>query len=102
LTSTSPDRSQIEVTAARKPNGQITVLVADRKVDPALPRGGHGLPLDISVVLNGITPTAVTLQQIDVNTSSLNGPQTVTLPPASPIALHFPGYGLALLTITTG
>jgi hypothetical protein len=47
-----------------------------------------------------ITPAAITLQQIDVNTSALTGPATVTLPPQSPISLQFPGYGLALLTIT--
>jgi len=42
----------------------------------------------------------ITLQQIDVNTSPLTGPATVTLPAQSPISLHLPGYGLALLTIT--
>ena len=101
LSATSPDTQQIEVTAARKPSGEITVLVADRKINPALPRGGHGLPLDIDVILNGITPTAITLQQIDVNTSPLTGPTPVSLPPVSPVTLHFPGYGLALLTIST-
>ena len=42
----------------------------------------------------------ITLQQIDVNTSPLTGPATVTLPAQWPISLHLPGYGLALLTIT--
>ena len=79
---------------------KITALVADRKIDSAHPRAGHGLPEDVDVVLNGITPAAITLQQIDVNTSPLTGPATVTLPAQSPISLHFPGYGLALLTIT--
>jgi len=79
---------------------KITALVADRKIDSAHPRAGHGLPENVDVVLNGITPAAVTLQQIDVNTSPLTGPATVTLPAQSPISLHFPGYGLALLTIT--
>ena len=46
---------------------QITALVADRKIDSAHPRAGHGLPEDVDVVLNGSTPAAVTLQQIDVN-----------------------------------
>ncbi len=101
LSATSADTHQIEVTAARKPSGEITVLVADRKIDTAQPRGGHGLPLDIDVILDGITPTAITLQQIDVNTSPLTGPTTVSLPPVSPVTLHFPGYGLALLTIST-
>lgn len=101
LSATSPDTEEIETTAARKPNGQITVLVADRKVDPAHPSAGHGLPLDVNVVLDGITPTAITLTQIDLTTPPVTGPTTVSLPPESPIALHFPGYGLALLTIST-
>ena len=74
LSATSADTHQIEVTAARKPSGEITVLVVDRKIDTAQPRGGHGLPLDIDVILDGITPTAITLQQIDVNTSPNDRP----------------------------
>ena len=55
----------------------------------------------MNVVLEGITPTAITLTQIDVTTPPVTGPTTVTLPPSSPVALHFPGYGMALLTIST-
>jgi hypothetical protein len=101
LSATSPDTQVLEATAARKPSGEITVLVGARKVDAAHPRAGHGLPQDVNVVLDGITPTAITLTQIDVNTPPLTGPIPVSLPPSSPVALHFPGYGLALLTIST-
>jgi Glycosyl hydrolase catalytic core len=102
LQATTPNQQEIEVTAARRPDGAISVLVADRKWDPAHPRGGHGLPLDVDVLLNGITPTAITLRQIDVTTPPVTGPTPVALPPSSPVHLHFPGYGMALLTITTG
>ncbi len=53
-----------------------------------------------AAVLNGITPASITLTQIDVNTNAVTGPATVDLPADQPITLHFPGYGLALLTIT--
>jgi hypothetical protein len=100
LDAASPDRHLIETTAARRPDGKITVLVADRRIDPAHPLAGPGLPEDVTVVLNGITPAAITLQQIDANTNPVTGPTTVVLPSQSPISLSFPGYGLALLTIT--
>jgi hypothetical protein len=101
LSATSPDTQLIEVTAARKPSGEITVLVAARSIDTAHPRAGHGLPQDVNVILDGITPTAITLTQIDVTTPPVTGPTTVSLPPSSPVQLHFPGYGMALLTIST-
>ena len=100
LDAVSPDHQLIETTAALRPDGKISVLVADRKIDAANPRAGHGLPEDVNVVLDRITPAAITLTQIDVNTDAVAGPTTTDLPPDQPITLHFPGYGLALLTIT--
>jgi hypothetical protein len=100
LDAASPDHQLIETTAARRPDGKITVLVADRKIDPANPAAGHGLPEDVVVALQGINPASITLQQIDANTDPVAGPATVSLPASTLINLHFPGYGLALLTIT--
>ena len=102
LQAASPDKQKIEVMAARRPDGKISVLVADRQVDSANPRAGVGLPEDVNVSLNGIVPTAISLQQIDRNTSVTAGPATTAVTPSSSVSLHFPGYGLALLTITTG
>jgi hypothetical protein len=99
LQTASPD-PQIEVMAARRPDGKISVLVADRKVDPANATGGVGLAADVNVALNGITPSAVTLTQIDKNTSVTSGPAATALGAPATVPLHFPGYGLALLTIT--
>ena len=100
LQTASPDTKKIEVMAARRPDGKISVLVADRQVDAANPRAGLGLAEDVNVQLNGIVPNAVSLQQVDTNTSVTAGPSTSALTPSTTLSVHFPGYGLAILTIT--
>jgi hypothetical protein len=97
---TTSAAGDIKLLAALRPDGKISVLVADRQVDPANPRAGLGLPADVNVALNGVAPAAVSRQQIDANTSVVTGPTPTAMTAASTVSLHFPGYGLALLTIT--
>jgi hypothetical protein len=99
LTSSSPD-PDIQTLAARRPDGKISILVLDRRIDTANPSAGLGLPADVQVSLTGLTTSNATLQQIDTNTSPTSGPTTLNLPTSPPYQLHFPGYGLAILTIT--
>ena len=77
------------------------MLVVNRRLTNNTSTAGTGLPADLVVSLNGISPTSVTLQQIDSTTSVAQGPAMVTLSPTQSIGLHFPGYGLAMLTIAT-
>jgi hypothetical protein len=100
LSASSADPN-VQVLAARRPDGKVSILVVDRRVDAANPRGGRGLPADVELTLNGLSATAITSKQIDASTSATNGPATATLPLGSPIAVHFPGYGLALVTVAT-
>lgn len=94
--------------AAHTPNGHIAVLVVNRQVASRTVRsscGSGGVPVDVSVGLSGLTASAVTLHQLDrtsVDCSS-NGSaaaRSVALHAAQPLAVHFPGYGLAVLDIT--
>jgi hypothetical protein len=100
LQTSSPD-SNIQLLAARRPDGKLSVLVVNRRVDSANPSGGVGLPADVNVSLD-LAPTTVTLQQLDSTTSATSGPVTQTLTPSQTIPLHFPGYGIAVLTLGTG
>lgn len=96
----SPDPT-IKLMAARRPDGKISILVVDKRVDSASPSAGVGLPADVTVSLDAM-PSTVSLQQIDSSTPATAGPATVSLTAAKTIPLHFPGYGLAVLTVITG
>jgi hypothetical protein len=96
----SSSDSNIQTLAARRPDGKISILVLDRRIDPANPSGGFGLPADVQVSLARVTAKAVTLQQIDANTSTASGPTTRSVSTTRPFRLHLPGYGLTVLTVT--
>src|SRR3954447_10996659 len=83
LQTSSPDPN-IQLIAARRPDGKISVLVVNRRGDSASPSGGAGLSADVNVGLDA-TPSAVTLQQIDSSTPVTTGPAAVSVTPAQTI-----------------
>ncbi len=94
--------------AARTPNGHIAVLVVNRQLSSPTVRsncGSGGVPLAVSVGLSGLTASAVTLHQldrtsVDCGSNRATAASSVALNAAQPLALHFAGYGLAVLDIT--
>ena len=101
LQSSSPS-TNIPVVSAARADGTISIMVVNRTVDPSAPAAGIGLPADVVVSLSGMSPTAITVQQIDSATSVTSGPVVTSLPVSSSVSLHFPGYGLAVITVTQG
>jgi len=64
-----------------------------------------GVAATVTVNLNGITPSAATLQQIDKNnvnctSGTASAPTAQNLNISQPLTVTFPGYGLAVLDIT--
>ncbi len=86
--------------AVRKSNGTISILVINRQVNSSKSVGGPGLPAVVTVQLQGINPTAISLQQIDSSTNPSTGPTAVSLPVSTLPQVSFNGYGIAVLTIT--
>ena len=99
LAATSSSRG-IVVLAAQRPDGTISVLVANRASASALSSSGVGAPATVTVSLGALAPTDVRLTRIDASTSIASGPMVVDRGAASTVTLRFPGYGLDVLTIT--
>lgn len=100
ILSSSSTNTGVQALAAKRADGKISVLVVNRQLNGATTTGGAGLPALVNVALPGVSPTSVTVQQIDKNTPATTGPATVSLDPTVPLTVNFPGYGFAVLTIT--
>jgi hypothetical protein len=101
MLSTSSTASGVQTLAAQRPDGTVAVLVVDRQVNSTTTKGGTGIAATVTVNLQGISPTSVSLQQIDATTSVTTGPVTQTLPVSTSPTVSLPGYGFAVLTIGT-
>jgi hypothetical protein len=109
LSSSSTDSGILSL-AARKPDGTVSVMVIDRKVASDTVRsscGAGGVATPVTVSLSGIQATSVTLQQLDktnvnCSTAAATPPTVQTVSPSQSVTLNFPGYGVAVLSITPG
>jgi hypothetical protein len=101
ILSSSTSKSDILPLAVQKPDGTISILIVNRQVNSSTSVGGPGLPATVAVRLQGITPTAISLQQIDRATNPATGPTIVRLPVSTAAQVSFAGYGMAVLTIRT-
>ena len=101
ILSTNSTQVDILPLAVRKPDGTISVLVINRQVNSSKSVGGSGLPATVTVQLQGITPTAISLQKIDSATNPAKGPTTVSLSLSTMPQVSFTGYGIAVLSIST-
>ena len=107
LSSSSSDQGIVSL-AAWRPDGNISVMVVNRKLasDTTVSQcGTGGVATSVDVSLPNVQPAATTLQQIDsseIDCSTGHGiaPTSQSLAPSTSTTLHFPGYGIALLTIT--
>jgi hypothetical protein len=88
----------VQVLAARRPDGHVSVLVVDRKIDASSPNGGHGLPANVRVVLQGVRARRATVRMLDAATRPSVGPRAQSAAPGS-LSLAFPGYGLAAIDL---
>jgi hypothetical protein len=97
LRATSSDPS-VQVLAARRPDGHVSILVVDRRIDASDPKGGHGVAAAVRVVLQGVRAGHATVKMLDATTKAAGGPRTTTAAPGR-VVLAFPGYGLAVVDL---
>jgi hypothetical protein len=91
----------VETLAARRPDGILSLLVINRAIAATGDTGGSGVPMTVSVQLQGATPSSVGLRQLDRSTDPSREPPAVSLPPATELRFSSPGYGMALFEINT-
>jgi len=89
----------IETLAARRSDGSLAVLVINRQLAGSADVGGSGVPTRVTVHLQGLTPSVVSLRQIDRTTDAAHPPTSISVPPATDLVFSSPGYGMALLEI---
>ena len=91
----------VETLAARRPDGILSVLVVNRSVRDDGETSGSGMPGSVTVQVQGATPTAIELRQLDRSTDPSREPPAVSVPPATELSFSSPGYGMALFEINT-
>jgi hypothetical protein len=91
----------VETLAARRPDGALSVLVVNRSARAAGETGGNGASATVSVQLQGATPTAIGLRQLDRTSDPSREPPPVSVPPTTDLRFSSSGYGIALFEINT-
>ncbi len=109
LLSSSSSQTNVLSLAARKPDGNISVMIINRQLASNTVKSGcgvGGVTAIVTVNLPGITPTSATLQQLDKNnitcsTGAAIASTSQTVDISQPINIDLPGYGIAVLNIST-
>lgn len=101
LTLSTTETASVESLATQNPDGSFTVMVTDHAVHSTSDNNGSGDPrtviLDLSSLGNIASISQITL---DANTNITNGPQSVSVTPASKVSVTLNGYGTTFLHLT--
>lgn len=88
----------IDTLAVKLRNGEVHVLVVNRKVASSSDIGGKGVATTVDVTVAGLSKAgAVTLWQFDADTPRATGPIPQPMSPASSVSVRFGGYGAAIV-----
>ena len=100
LNSNNSNRAQVEVLPVLNTDGSVVVLISNHAVASAADNNGKGLTAKVSVDVNALGPfTSASQLTIDSSTSASTGPNSVSISPASAIAVTINGYGTAILKL---
>ena len=100
LNSNNSNSAQVEVLPVLNTDGSVVVLISNHAVASAADNNGKGLTAKVSVDVNALGPfTSASQLTIDSSTSASTGPNSVSISPASAIAVTINGYGTAILKL---
>ena len=100
LNLSTTETSTVECLATLNPDNSYTVMVTDRAVQSASDNNGPGSPRTVIVDLSALGDVSSVSQiTLDANTSIANGPQPLSLTPASKLSVTPNGYGTAFLLL---
>ena len=109
ILSSSSTQAGILSLAVKKPDGNISVMIVNRRLPSNTVQsscGTGGVASTVTVDLSALNPSAITLTQLDkrnVDCSTWYGiaPTTQALGTGQPVTISFPGYGIAILNVVT-
>ncbi len=100
LSLTMTETTTVETLATKNSDGSAVVMVADRAVHSSTDNNGPGDPrtvvLDLSALGNF---TSASQLNIGAGSNLANGPQPVSITPASKFPVTLPGYGVTFLIL---
>jgi hypothetical protein len=96
----NPDPAAIELFAARRLNGQTTILFANHTLAHPSDNNGYGASRSFKLDLSALGPlTKSTQLTFDAHTNPLEGPEPLPITLAPTIQLTLSGYGVTFLTL---
>jgi len=88
----------IDTLAVKLRTGEVHVLIVNRKVASSSDIGGKGMPTTVHLTVAGLSNiAAVTLWQLDGDTTPATGPNPQSLPVGENASVRFGGYGVAIV-----
>ncbi len=96
----STQTSDVELLAAQRPDGSITVLVANHAVASATDDNGAGAPRTVLLDLSALGSISSAQElTFDAATSTASQPQPVAVTPQSVMSIALAGYGSVILIL---
>ena len=100
LSVSNPDSTDVEILAAKNPDGSVVIMIVDHAVHSPTDNNGQGDPRTVTLDITALGAFRnATVLKIDAHTDPAIGPATNPITTAKPLPISFDGYGVAFLLL---